>query len=471
MRVAVPFIQQRSSVGYIPLLTALTFLIQSSDTSLLYLSLPAIAHALHVPLRAMDGLVLSYLAAVVLATPCSPWLMARYGERKVYLLALCVFMLAALGCSRAASLPALCLWRLAQGSGGALMMAAARVLLLKTVPEDQQARQLNRVTAIGLLGTLLGPVCGGISLALMPWRGLFLLPLPLCLLCLLSCRSFAIDGAPSEAPFDLGSYLLSAPALLLCLGVITPMGRELLAPVGWLPITVMIGVLTAITLWRLAQRPQGGLFYRALLAHRDYRISLAGNVLVRICLSSTPLLLSMCIQTTTHGTTTTAASLALLCFAGGALSVRLFLNRALERFGYRRLLSHGCLVGAVLLAALSTPGFDQTLMFVLGLSFGLGVISSAIYCCLNTLAFSALNDESYGAGNSLLTLVQLLSMMLGIAISFAFLAYHNVAQPQHVSGGYGVLFRLMACGLALSAALFSRLDKAQGIRRQATARR
>lgn len=470
MRDAVPLILLRSSVGYVPLMTALTFLIQSSDTSLLYLSLPAIAHALHVLPRAMDGLVLSYLAAVVLVTPCSPWLMARYGERKIYLLALCVFMLAAIGCSRATSLSTLCAWRLAQGSGGALMLAAARVMLLKTVSEDQQARQLNRVTAIGLLGTLLGPVCSGISLTFMPWRGLFLLPLPLCLLCLFSCRSFAIDGTPSEAPFDLGSYLLSAPALLLCLGGITPVGRELLAPVGLLPITVMIGGLTAITLWRLAQRPQGGLFDSPLLAHRDYCISLAGNVLVRICISSTPLLLSMCIQTTPHATTT-AASLALLFFAGGALSVRLFLNRALERFGYRRLLTHGCLVGAALLAALSTPGIDQTFMFVLGLSFGLGVTSSAIYCCLNTLAFSALNDESYGAGNSLLTLVQLLSMMLGIAISFAFLAYHNVAQPQHVAGGYGALFRFMACGLALSAALFSRLDKVQGIRRQAAARR
>ncbi|AUP76292.1 hypothetical protein CWS02_04270 [Enterobacter sp. EA-1] len=79
---------------------------------------------------------------------------------------------------------------------------------------------------------------------------------------------------------------------------------------------------------------------------------------------------------------------------------------------------------------------------------------------MNTLAFSALNDDSYGAGNSLLTLVQLLSMMLGIAISFAF------SHPLRLLGrnrpwSVLALFRLMGCGLLVSAALFSRLGKAQ----------
>ncbi len=62
----------RSLIGRISVMTALTFLIQSSDTSLLYLSLPTIAQSLHAPLRAMDSVALSYLAAVVLATPFTP---------------------------------------------------------------------------------------------------------------------------------------------------------------------------------------------------------------------------------------------------------------------------------------------------------------------------------------------------------------------------------------------------------------
>lgn len=461
----------RSLIGRISVMTALTFLIQSSDTSLLYLSLPTIAQSLHAPLRAMDGVALSYLAAVVLATPFTPWLMTRYGERVVYQGALCLFMLAALGCARANSLPELCLWRLVQGSGGALMLAASRVLLLKTVPDDQQARQLNRVTAIGLLGTLLGPALGGIGLAFMPWRGLFLLPLPLCLLCLPLSRAFVTHAVTCTQRFDTGGYLLAAPVLLLCLGVSTPVGRSLLSPLGLAPVGVLMAGLIAILAWRRVKQPDSGLFDASLLARPDFRISLAGHALVRLCLSSTPLLLSMQLQTPQHhAASATAASLALLSFASGALSVRLFLNQALERLGYRRLLTHGCLLGALLLAVMSASGIDQPSWSVTGLAFGLGLTSSAIYCCLNTLAFSALNDDSYGAGNSLLTLVQLLSMMLGIAISFAFLT-HCVSWPEQAVERFGALFRLMGCGLLVSAALFSRLGKAQGIRRQAAGRR
>ncbi|AUP76293.1 hypothetical protein CWS02_04275 [Enterobacter sp. EA-1] len=41
------------------------------------------------------------------------------------------------------------------------------------------------------------------------------------------------------------------------------------------------------------------------------------------------------------------------------MSVRLFLNQALERLGYRCLLTHGCLLGALLLAVMSASGIDQ----------------------------------------------------------------------------------------------------------------
>ncbi|WLI77207.1 MFS transporter [Kosakonia sp. H02] len=465
MQEAVQPCQAPSFTGRIALLAALTFLIQASDTSLLYLSLPTIAQALHLPLRALDGLALSYLVAVVLTTPISPWLMTRYGEQRVYQLALGLFMLAVLGCARADSLPALCLWRLVQGSGGALMLASARVLLLKTVPDDEQTRQLNRVTAIGLLGTLLGPVCGGIGLTLMPWRGLFLLPLPLCMLCLLASRRCAVSVITDTPRFDIAGYLVVAPALLLCLAVVTPVGQILLSPIGLLPACITLGVLATLSVWRRLKHPMDGLFDSAVLAHPAYRISLLGNALVRICFSSTPLLLSLRVQTSA---TPATASMVLLAFAGGALSVRFFLSQALERLGYRRLLITGCVLCAVLLVAMSAPDVPQTSWWVLSLAFGLGLTSSAIYCSLNTLAFSTMSDNSYGAGNSLLTLVQLISMMLGITISFAFLAHRAVAWPEPVTESYGALFRLMGYGLLLSAALFSRLSKAQGIRRAAT---
>ncbi|ACS85166.1 MFS transporter [Musicola paradisiaca] len=450
---------QRGASAYprMPILgAALTFLIQSSDTTLLYLALPTLAQTFGVAVRDMDAVVLSYLAAVVVSTPCSDYLMGRWGAGRVYRWALTLFMLAAVGSASATSLGALCLWRGWQGCGGALMLACARVMLLHGADQRERVRRLNQATAIGLLGTLLGPLGGAACLTLLSWRGLFLLPLPLCLPCLWlpAARSQRL----TTPVFDLRGYALIAPALLALLVLSTPSGQRLLSPAVALLAAVIIPGL-ALSYWRRSGGRHDGIFRFSLLRRHSYRVSLLGNVLVRLCLAAAPLMLSLLLQARGASGGQTGA-LALLAFSLGALGARLFNGVLLARYGYRRLLSGASLSCALLLIAVAAQGASVSLL--LTLTMMLGLCSSMLYNGLNTLAFHDLDDHSYGAGNSLLTLVQLMSMTLGISFGFLLLHADGLSASGTLPIGYDRVFRMMGVGLLLCIPLFFQLEKRIG---------
>lgn len=433
---------------------ALTFLMQSSDTTLLYLALPAIAHALHLPVADMDMVILSYLAAIVLSTPVSDYLMKRWGEGSVYRLSLSLFVIAAVGCSLAESVWSLCFWRAVQGCGGALMLASARVMLLRGCARSEQARQLSQATAIGLLGTLLGPLLGALCLTSGSWRLIFLLMLPLCLPCFL--LSGPDDETRERSSFDVGGYALLAPALAALLLLLAPTGRRLISMPGLAMLVAAIIGLAFCYVRHSGSRPDG-VVRLSLLALRSYRVSLLGNVLFRLGFSSTPLMLSLLLRARSADGWP-VESLALAAFSVGALGARVFSNALLARCGYRQLLTVGTLLCALLLMMVARVGSSGTLSVLLLLSLALGLCGSVLYCGLNTLAFHELDRETYGAGNSVLTLVQLLSMMLGISLAFTLLHASSLSP----TGRYDLVFQSMGGCLLLSIPLFQQLEKCIG---------
>ncbi|GAB7262476.1 hypothetical protein DZS_49350 [Dickeya ananatis] len=64
---------------------------QSVDTTMLYIALPAIAEVFHQPVLHMELIVISYVVTVVAFTPVNGWMAERLGERNTYLVAVAIF--------------------------------------------------------------------------------------------------------------------------------------------------------------------------------------------------------------------------------------------------------------------------------------------------------------------------------------------------------------------------------------------
>lgn len=93
----------------------------------------------------------------------------------------------------------------------------------------------------------------------------------------------------------------------------------------------------------------------------------------------------------------------------------------IQRLGYRRILVSNTLLLGLLILAMSSlyPGSsDLWLLFLLLL---LGAVNSMRSTAMNSVTLIGLNDQQLGSGNSLLSVVMLLSMSLEIVVVAALL--------------------------------------------------
>jgi len=160
---------------------ALPMFLALSDQSIVATALPEIAGALGA-VEQMSLVVIGYLIATTVAAPVYGLLGDIFGRRRLLLVALAIFMGAAILCAFAINLPMLVASRVLQGMGGGGLMALSQALLSETVAPRDRARYQGYFASIGVTSNGLGPVLGGILTEHFGWRSIFIFTLPLCLL-------------------------------------------------------------------------------------------------------------------------------------------------------------------------------------------------------------------------------------------------------------------------------------------------
>jgi MFS family permease len=120
------------------------------------------------------------------------------------------------------------------------------------------------------------------------------------------------------------------------------------------------------------------------------------------------------------------AGLIMIPIAFAALLTKRFVSPLIERFGYRNVLvTNTLLVGAAIASFAfvndSQPAWLRVIQLLL-----LGTVNSLQFTAMNTIALKDLNREQASSGNGLLSVVQMLSMSLGVAIAGALLSTYSV---------------------------------------------
>ena len=204
---------------------ALTMLLSSLGTSIANVALPTLVHAFDSSFQAVQWVVLAYLLAVTTLVVSVGRLGDLFGRRRLMLAGITLFTMASIACGLASELWMLVAARAVQGFGGAVMMALTMALVGDAVQENRAGSAMGFLGTMSAVGTALGPSLGGVLIATLGWRSIFLINLPLGLVALaLARRYLPADRAPSSRPsFDyVGSALLAgtlaAYALSMTLG-------------------------------------------------------------------------------------------------------------------------------------------------------------------------------------------------------------------------------------------------------------
>jgi len=222
------------------------------DGTVVNVALPTIQRALGGGLAGQQWVVNSYLLTLGSPILVGGSLGDLYGERRMFALGVSGFGLASIACAFAPSIGFLVVARAIQGVAAALLVPSSLAVIVNTFSESERGAAIGSWTAWGAIAGVLGPLAGGELLAIASWRWIFLINVPLVILCL-ALILYAIPGTPQRTR---GERHVDVPGALLCaLGLAGPVFALIEQPrLGWSSPAVVVplvaGVLLlAIFLW------------------------------------------------------------------------------------------------------------------------------------------------------------------------------------------------------------------------------
>lgn len=211
----------------------LAMLLAALDQNIVAVALPRIG----ADLRGFDLLawvVSAYLIASAVATPLFGKLGDVFGRRQALSAAIVLFMLGAIGCALAPTMPTLVAARALQGAGGGAIIALVQAAIADVVPPRERGRYQIYFSTVHIVASVAGPVAGGLLTQHLSWHWIFWLDVPLGLLALLAARRSLAPRAAAALPVRIdyaGALLLTGGLLALLIGVTRiGMGAALTAP-------------------------------------------------------------------------------------------------------------------------------------------------------------------------------------------------------------------------------------------------
>ncbi|HPA50566.1 MAG TPA: MFS transporter [Thermoanaerobaculia bacterium] len=209
--------ERRTPVGWALASLALPMLLSSLGTSIANVALPALATSFRAPFHAVQWVVLAYLVATTTLVVGAGRLGDVTGRRRLLSAGILVFTLASALCGLAPTLGMLVAARALQGVGAATMLALTLAFVGETVPRERTGAAMGLLGTMSAVGTALGPSLGGLLIAGLGWRAIFLVNLPLGAAALVMARRYLpADRRAAKAGrprFDLAGTVVLALTL------------------------------------------------------------------------------------------------------------------------------------------------------------------------------------------------------------------------------------------------------------------
>ena len=403
-------------------------LLQVLDTTIANVALPHMQASLSATQDTINWVLTSYIVASAIALPISGWLADKVGRKRLLLISVVVFTAASVLCATATSLAEMVVFRALQGVGGAFIVPLAQATLFDINPREKHGQAMALFGGGVMIGPILGPVLGGWLTDNYNWRWVFLVNLPVGILCILIMMRFMPKTETHERKFDMFGFALLAialGALQFCLDrgqqndwfssweTIVEAGLAIGA--GWMFVVHMI----------TAKHP---LFDRSMFLDRNFATGLLFMAVTGVLLLAGLALLPPLLQTM-YGYSVLQSGFLTAPRGVGTLISMLLAGKLTGKFDARLLVGIGVALMGVSLYMMTGFAIDQPARPVImsGVVQGLGL--GLIFVPLQTLAFETLAPRMRTTAAALLNLSRNIGGSIGISVVSAQLV--RMAQVSH----------------------------------------
>src|SRR6185369_15750605 len=390
-------------------------LLQVLDTTIANVALPHMAADLSATQDQINWVLTSYIVASAIALPISGWLADKVGRKRLLLISVVGFTVASVLCATATSLGEMVVFRAFQGVSGAFIVPLAQATLFDINPREKHGQAMALFGGGVMIGPILGPVLGGWLTDNYNWRWVFLVNLPVGVICTLLMLRFMPKTDTHERRFDIFGFALlgiglGALQMFLDRGeqndwfssweTIVECGLAIAA--GWMFVVHMV----------TAKHP---LFERSMFADRNFATGMVFMAVTGVLLLAGLALLPPLLQNM-YGYSVLQSGFLTAPRGVGTLISMLLAGRLTGKFDARLLVGLGVVLMGVSLYMMTGFAIDQPSRPVImsGIVQGLGL--GLIFVPLQSLAFETLAPRMRTTAAALLNLSRNVGGSIGISI-------------------------------------------------------
>ncbi len=312
----------------------------------------------------------------------------------------------------------LTLSRILQGIGGAMSIPVARLSIFKTYPKTQILKVISYAVTPALIGPMLGPVLGGYLVQYLSWHWIFLINVPIGVICIVLAFFYMPDYKAEKVKIDFLGYIMFAVSIaLLILGLEFIAHREnQLFSMAML----CLGAVLLMSYWIYAFYTESPLYSPSLFQIRTFVVGVFGGVLARLGISCIPFVIPLLLQVGVDYSPEIAGwVLVPLAFAN--LINKPMVTTIMRWYGYKSVLIINTLMISLIIIIIGFIAPVVHISVLMILLFILGFCNSIQFSAMNTLTVADLTDENVSSGNSLMVVFQQLSMTFAIAFAAIFM--------------------------------------------------
>lgn len=153
------------------------------DTTIANVSVPHIAGGLAISPSQGTYVITSYAVAEAITVPLTGWLARTFGTVRVFITAILMFGVFSALCGMSNSLAMLVIARILQGVCGGPLMPLSQTLLMRIFPKEKLSTAMALWSMTTLVAPILGPIVGGYICDNYSWPPIFLINVPICVMC------------------------------------------------------------------------------------------------------------------------------------------------------------------------------------------------------------------------------------------------------------------------------------------------
>ncbi|MCT9078966.1 MFS transporter, partial [Streptomyces fulvoviolaceus] len=239
------------------------------DSTVVNVALPRIGRDLDADLAALQWTVNAYTLTLAGLILIGGSLGDRHGRRKIFVVGVIWFAAASLLCGIAPNAEVLIAARALQGVGGALLTPGSLAIIQASFHPDDRGRAVGLWSGFGGVGAAVGPFVGGWLVDGPGWRWVFLINVPVALLCApIAVRHVpeSGDGRTHTARFDVLGAVLGAVALALITYALIEARAGSLA----VTVTAVAGLMAAVAFVYVEKRQPDPMMPLDIFASRQF---------------------------------------------------------------------------------------------------------------------------------------------------------------------------------------------------------